>query len=155
MAIEFDFTSPADKPALLAISSPRLMAEVRDVLTELGYAVHPAANHEDFLARFSQVQYQLVVVEELFSAAAPAENKTLLVLQNMPMPQRRHAVVILVGESFLTRNALQAFQQSVHAVVQSDDMPILPRVIQQAVAENSLFLNTYRETQLRIAQGKL
>src|SRR5436190_16947530 len=117
MSTKFDFISTTDKPALLAFSSPEWLEAAKSALQELGYKVHTAATHGDFLIRFSQIRYQVVVVEELFAANTAAENMTLRALQAMPMSQRRHATVILLGESYQTFTPLQAFQQSVHAVI--------------------------------------
>jgi hypothetical protein len=73
--------------------------------------------------------------------------------------QRRHAVFLLLGNSFNTLNTLQAFQQSVHAVVNRDEMAllgpsILAPIIQRVVSDNDLFLHVYRDTQLQIVQGR-
>src|ERR1700674_3712757 len=114
---KFDFVSATDKPALLAFSTPEWLEAARSALNELGYKVHTAATHGDFLIRFSQVRYQVVILEERFAANDISENLTLQGLQQMPMNQRRHATVILFGESFQTFTPMQAFQYSVHAVV--------------------------------------
>src|SRR5215468_8304610 len=98
MSNKFDFISTTDKPALLAFSTPDWLEAARTALTELGYKVHTAATHGDFLIRFSQIRYQVVVVEELFAANSLAENLTLKSLQGMPMNQRRHSTVILFGD---------------------------------------------------------
>lgn len=150
MADAFDFISTTDKPALLAFSSPEWLESARSALTELGYKVHTAATHGDFLIRFSQIRYQVVIVEELFAANAIDENLTLKALQQMPMSQRRHATVILFGDSFQTFTPLQAFQQSVHAVINSSEMFLLKQLIEKAVADNTLFLHSFRETQTRV-----
>ena len=68
----------------------------------------------------------------------------------MPMSQRRHATVILFGESFQTFTPLQAFQQSVHAVINSSELFLLKQLIEKAVADNTLFLNSFREAQTRV-----
>ena len=78
-----------------------------------------------------------------------SENLTLQALQNMPMTQRRHATVILFGNSFQTFTPMQAFQHSVHAVINSSELFLLKQLIEKAVADNSLFLNSYREAQAR------
>jgi hypothetical protein len=149
MSTKFDFISTTDKPALLAFSTPEWLDTARVALTELGYKVHTAATHSDFLIRFSQINYQVVVVEELFAANAPSENLTLQALQAMPMSQRRHATVILFGDSFQTFTPMQAFQQSVHAVINRSELFLLKQLIEKAVAENSLFLHSFREGQSR------
>jgi hypothetical protein len=149
MSNKFDFLSATDKPALLAFSTPEWLEAAKAALTELGYKVHTAATHSDFLIRFSQIRYHVVVVEEMFAATSIGENQTLLSLQTMPMGQRRHATVILFGESFQTFTPLQAFQHSVHAVINSSELFLLKQLIEKAVADNTLFLNSYREAQTR------
>ena len=150
MSNKFDFISATDKPALLAFSTPEWLEAAKTALTELGYKVHTAATHSDFLIRFSQVHYQVVVLEELFAANDLSENLTLRALQNMPMSQRRHATVILFGNSFQTFTPLQAFQQSVHAVINSSELFLLKQLIEKAVADNTLFLHSFREAQTRV-----
>ena len=149
MSSKFDFISATDKPALLAFSTPEWLEAARTALAELGYKVHTAATHGDFLIRFSQIRYQVVIVEELFAANAAEENQTLQALQSMPMGQRRHATVILFGDSFQTFTPLQAFQHSVHAVINSSELFLLKQLIEKAVADNTLFLHSYREAQTR------
>ncbi len=149
MTSRFDFISATDKPALLAFSTPEWLDAAKTALGELGYKVHTAATHSDFLIRFSQVRYQVVIVEELFAANAIGENLTLQALQAMPMNQRRHATFILFGDSFQTFTPMQAFQHSVHAVINSSELFLLKQLIEKAVADNTLFLTSYREAQRR------
>ena len=149
MPTKFDFISATDKPALLAFSSPEWLDAAKTALTELGYKVHTAATHSDFLIRFSQIRYQVVILEELFAANNIGENLTLQALQAMPMSQRRHSTVILFGDSFQTFTPMQAFQHSVHAVINSSELFLLKQLIEKAVADNSLFLHSYREAQAR------
>jgi spore germination protein YaaH len=150
MSQTFDFVSNEDKPALIAFSSPEWLEEARTALVELGYKVHTAATHSDFLMRFSQVHYQVVLVEELFGANTPDENVTLKALQNMPVNQRRHATILLIGNSFQTFTPMEAFKNSVHAVINSSEMFLLKQLVEKAVADNQLFLQSYREVQNRI-----
>ncbi len=155
MAIEIEFTSPNEKPALVGITTPAFLVAIRPQLKEVGYKSHEVQDASDFLTRYSLTQYPLVVVEELFSSPTAEENYALRTLQRLPMMQRRHSVIILVGESFDTLNSLQAFQQSVHAVVHPNDFDSLAGIIRETVAETNSMLSAYRETQTRIAQGKI
>jgi len=150
MSTKFDFVSTNDKPALLAFSTPEWLEAARQALSELGYKVHTAATHGDFLIRFTQVRYQVVILEERFAANDITENLTLQALQQMPMSQRRHATVILFGDSFQTFTPMQAFQYSVHAVVNTSELFLLKQLIEKAIADNSLFLKSYREAQSRM-----
>ena len=147
MADQFEFVTAQDKPALLAFSNPAWLETARAALHELGYKVHTAATHGDFLVRFSQIRYQVIILEELFCANTLAENSTLEALQDMRASQRRHATVILIGDSFQTFTPMQAFQQSVHAVVSSSELFLLKQLIEKAAADNELFLHSFREAQ--------
>lgn len=154
MASEFDFISATDKPALLAFSTPEWLETSRTALSELGYKVHTAATHGDFLIRFSQTRYQVVIIEERFAANDITENLTLRSMQNMPMGQRRHATVILVGDSFQTFTPMQAFQQSVHSVINTSELFLLKQLIEKTVADNELFLQNFREAQSRVLTSR-
>lgn len=152
---DYEFISPSDKPALLALSSLEVLANVQTILLECGYKLHVASNHEDFGHRFAALNYQLVVVEELFAARTPEENATLRALQCMPMARRRHAVTVLISERHQTMNVMQAFQQSVHAIVNKADLINLGSIITKAASDNDLFLHAYREVQAATARGKI
>lgn len=147
MSLEFEFLTPTDKPALLGLSTPELLDTAKTALDQLGYKVHTAVNHGEFIHKFMQVPYQVVILEECFAATRPEENESLIALQRMPMNMRRHAVVVLFGFSFSTFNPLQAFQYGVHTVINPSEMFLLIQLIQKAAGDNDLFLHTFREAQ--------
>jgi len=62
MSVEFDFLTPDDKPALLGLSTPELQDTAKTALDQLGYKVHIAANHGEFLHKFGQVAYNVVIL---------------------------------------------------------------------------------------------
>ena len=146
----FDFISTGDKPALIAFSTPEWLETAKITLAELGYKVHTAATHSDFLTRFTQVHYQVVVIEELFGAHTIEENLALKSLQIMPVNQRRHATIILLGDSFQTFTPMEAFKHSVHAVINTSEMFLLKQLVEKAVSDNDLFLHSFREVQNRV-----
>ena len=150
MSDQFEFINANDRPALLAFSTPEWLDNVRSSVQELGYKAHTAATHSDFLIRFSQVRYQLVVLEECFAANTIEENLTLQALHTMAMSQRRHATVILFGNSFQTFTPLQAFEQSVHAVINASELFLIKQLIEKAVGDNTMFLHSYTEVQKRV-----
>lgn len=155
MSDKFEFISATDKPALLAFSTPEWLETAKAALMELGYKVHTAATHSDFLIRFSEIRYQVAIIEELFAANTPDENTTLQALQKMPVSQRRNATVILFGNSYQTFTPMQAFQQSVHAVINSSELFLLKQLIEKTVADNTMFLHSYREAQQHLlSDGK-
>jgi hypothetical protein len=150
MVEKFELVTATDKPALLALSTPELQETARTALEQLGYKVHSAVSHGEFLYKFAQIPYQVVIMEEQFSCAESDQNESLIALQRMPMSLRRHAVVILFGVDLATFNPLQAFQHSVHAVVNPAEMFLLTQLIQKAVCDNEIFLQPYREVQKAI-----
>lgn len=154
MSDKFEFIGTNDKPALLAFSTPEWTDAARTALEELGFKVHTAATHGDFLVRFTQARYQVVVIEERFAANDITENLTLQAVQKMPMSQRRHCTFVLFGESFQTFTPMQAFQQSVHAVINASELFLLKQLIEKTVADNNFFLNNYREAQTRVLAGE-
>lgn len=152
MAGEFEtnFVTANDKPALIAFSTPEWLETAKTTLSELGYKVHTAATHGDFLTRYSQIHYQVVVIEELFGANTLEENSTLKAIQEMPANQRRHTTFILLGNSFQTFMPMEAFKYSVHAVINSSEMFLLKQLVEKAAAENGVFLHNFREVQHRV-----
>ena len=153
MPAEYEFLTPQDKPALLALANPETLARCRAALSEAGYKAHVAGNDEDFASRFAQVQYQVVMIDDDFDPAEGGGSRSLHRLQAMPMSQRRHAATFLFGARFQTLHRMQAFQQSVHAVIHPADLGSLPQILPQVVSDNQLFLNVYRDAQLRMAQS--
>lgn len=152
---EYEYISPTDKPALLALSSMETLANVQTICLELGYKVHVAGNHEDFFKRFNALNYQLVIVEELFASASVESNEVLRAIQVMPMNKRRHCVFVLLGEKLQTMNPLIAWQKSVHAVVGRPDFSSIGQIVTKVTADNDMFLNTFREVQDAMARGEL
>ena len=153
MAPAFDFITTADKPALLALTNVDWLETAKSALQEIGFKVHTASNHGEFLTSFYQIPYRIVIIEELFASNTPEENQSLLALQNMLMSYRRHVVVVLVGDAFSTFNPMQAYQLSVHAVVNRSEMFLLLQLLQKVVADNDLFLQTFRAVQQRLVEG--
>ena len=153
MNASFDFVTASDKPALIAFSTPAWLESAQAALAELGYKVHTAATHSDFILRFSQAHYRVVLVEELFGANIIEENLSLKALQSMTVSQRRHATTLLLGESFQTFVPMEAFKHSVHAGINSSELFLLKQLVAQAVAENELFLHNFREIQNRVLTG--
>lgn len=153
MPAPLDLLSPNDKPALLCLSHAESVQAASAALVELGYKVHVASDHADAGTRFTQAPYQVVILEEDFAGAALPQHPSLQRFQAMPMSQRRHTVFVLIGDSFRTLDPMQAFQQSVHAVLQRSDLGSLPQILRKVIADTDLFLAIYRESQTRVAAG--
>ena len=151
MSVDFDFITTNDRPALLGISTVEIHEAVQSALNQLGYKVHTTQNHGEFLHRFNQVPYQVVVLEEGFVESNLASNESLHALQMMLMAQRRHSVVVLVGASFSTFNPIQAFQFGVHAVLNPNEIFLTQQLLEKAVADHEIFIHTFLDAARRLA----
>jgi hypothetical protein len=150
MSQPFEFLSANDKPALIAINTPEWRDLCIAALSEMGYKIHVAEGFGDFATRFNATPYQVVIIDETFEGFPPHENPTVQFIQRMSMPNRRHAAFFLIGDVFATLSGIQAFQQSVHAVVNYSEMPLIGQVVEKVVAENDALYAVYREMQKRI-----
>ena len=153
MDLELELVGTSDKPALLALSTVEWLATAKASLKQIGYKVHTAGSHEDFVVRFGRVNYELVILEELFAANSIADNYSLQYLQHLPMSRRRHAVSLLIATEAQTLNPMQAFQVSMHAVINPAELSQLQPVVQQVVANHDMFMKSYRDTEARLARG--
>jgi hypothetical protein len=151
-AFEEKFVATADKPALIACTQSAVNLAAQKALRGLKYKVHTVSDHDNFTVSFSQTRYHVVVMEELFACEKLEENLSLRALQNMPVDERRHATIILLGEAFITFDAMQAFRKSVHAVVNISEIALLKPLVERAVTDNDAFLHNYREVQTYVAR---
>jgi hypothetical protein len=151
-AFEDKFVATADKPALIACSQSAVNLAAQKALRALKYKVHTVTDHNGFTVSFSQTRYHVIVMEELFASERVEENVSLQALQRMPVDERRHATIILLGEAFTTFDAMQAFHKSVHTVVNISEIALLKPLVERAVTDNDLFLHNYREVQTYVAR---
>ena len=112
---ELEFIGPNDKPALLALSTPEWLDAAKNVLLEIGYKVHAASNHDDFIVRFGRLQYQVVILEDLFAAgevvvAGRDGFQRLYALPEQVIPKRYLDAPAPSEDEFLRGYALRAVQ---------------------------------------------
>ncbi len=153
---DFEFLSPDDKPALLAVNSADLKAQAEAILMGLGYKVHSIATHDEFLSKFQQANYEILIIELPFAGSTGVQdNETLKTIQGMSMNARRHCTVFLIGEPFQSLHPMEAFQQSVHAVVNPNELADFESILQKVIGENELFLKAFKDVQMQMAKGEL
>ena len=70
------------------------------------------------------------------------------------MTQRRNWFVCLVGNSFKTLDAMQAFAQSVHLVLNPVDLPNLTAILKKSLVENELLYGPYDEIMAALGGGR-
>jgi CheY-like chemotaxis protein len=139
-----DFFELGDKTSLIC-ADPATTDTVRATLKGLGYKSHFAENAETAIERLRYTQYDIVIVDENFAGSSLRSNALLGYLASLPMGQRRYSFICVIGSSFKTLDAMQAFAQSVHVVMNPDDLPNLAPILRKGVAEFELLYKVYKD----------
>jgi hypothetical protein len=130
----------------LICSDPSTGEAVRATLRELGYKFHTAETGEMAVERMRYTQYDVIVIQENFAGSSLRSNAVLNFLAPLPMAQRRYSFTCVIGPSFKTLDAMQAFQQSVHVVVNPSDLANLTAILKKGIAEFENLYRVYKET---------
>ena len=138
-----DFFELGDRTSIIC-ADPATTERVRNSLRDLGFKTHFADSDDDALERIRYTQYYCIVVHENFAGASLHTNAVMQYLAPLPMPQRRGSFICLIGDSFNTLDAMQAFAQSVHVVVNPLDLPNLTAILKKGLAEFELTYRVYR-----------
>jgi CheY-like chemotaxis protein len=141
---KMDFFELGDKTSLVC-ADPATTETVRGILRELDYKSHVAENGETAIERVRYTPYDVIVIHENFAGSSLRSNAILSYLTPLPMSQRRYSFVCLIGPSFKTLDAMQAFAQSVHVVVNPMDLPNLAAILKKSIAEFDLLYKVYKD----------
>jgi hypothetical protein len=141
---KMDFFELGDKTSLICGDSSTTDA-AKDALRELGFKFHTAETPELAIERMRYTNYDCILVHENFAGSSLRSNAVLNFLAALPMAQRRYWFVCLVGPSFKTLDAMQAFAQSVHLVLNPVDLPNLTAILKKSLAENDLLYRSYKD----------
>src|SRR5206468_653150 len=107
---------------------------------------HVAETPELAVERLRYTNYDCVIVHENFAGSSLKSNAILNYLGPLPMSQRRTSFVCVVGPSFKSIDAMQAFAHSVHLVLNPADLPNLGPILKKGLAEFELLYRSYRDT---------
>src|SRR2546423_8969802 len=129
-----DFFELGDKTSIVCADT-NTTEIVRKTLLELGFKTHTADTDDEAIERLRYTQYYCIVVQETFAGSSLKSNAVINYLAPLPMIQRRNSFVCLIGESFKTLDAMQAFSESVHVVIHSSDLPNLTAILKKRLAE--------------------
>lgn len=141
---KMDFFELGDQTSLICGDSMTTDA-AKDTLHELGFKFHIAETPELAIEKMRYTNYDCIIVHENFAGSSLRSNAVLNFLAALPMTQRRFWFICLVGPSFKTLDALQAFAQSVHLVLNPVDLPNLAAILKKSLAENHLLYKSYKD----------
>lgn len=149
---QMDFFELGDRTALIC-ADPATTDLAKTTLRDLGFKFHTAETPELALERIRYTNYDCIILHENFAGASLRSNAMLNYLSSLPMSQRRYWFVCVIGPSFKTLDAMQAFAHSVHLVINPVDLPNLTAILKKGLAEFEMLYRTYRETQA--ARGEI
>lgn len=138
-----DFFELGDKTSIVCADAATTEL-VRNSLKDLGFKIHFADSEDGALDRIRYTQYHCIVIHENFAGSTLQSNAVMQYLTPLPMALRRNSFVCLIGDSFNTLDAMQAFAQSVHVVVNSLDLPNLTAILKKGLAEFEMAYRVYR-----------
>jgi hypothetical protein len=138
-----DFFELGDRTSIVC-ADPATTEIVRNSLKDLGFKMHFADSEDGALDRIRYTQYNCIVIHENFAGSILQTNAVIQYLAPLPMNQRRTSFVCLIGDSFNTLDAMQAFAQSVHVVVNPADLPNLTAILKKGLAEFEMAYRVYR-----------
>jgi hypothetical protein len=142
---KMDFFELGDKTSLIC-ADPTTSEVVRTTLRELDFKYHIAETAEIAIERTRYTNYDCIIVQETFAGNSLRSNAVLNYLAQLPMAQRRYSFICVIGPSFKTLDAMQAFAQSVHLVLHPVDLPNLGPILKKGLAEFELLYRAYKET---------
>jgi hypothetical protein len=142
---KMDFFELGDKTSLIC-ADPNTAEVVKTTLRELGFKFHIAETPELAVERTRYTKYDCIAIHENFAGSSLRSNAVLNYLALLPMAVRRYSFVCLIGPSFKTLDAMQAFGQSVHLVLNPSDLPNLGPILKKGLAEFDLLYRAHRDT---------
>jgi len=140
-----EFFELGDKTSLIC-ADPSTGEVVKATLRDLGFKFHVAETPETAVERMRYTNYDCIVVQENFAGGSLRSNAVLNYLAPLPMAHRRYSFLCLIGPSFKTLDAMQAFGQSVHLTLNPIDLPNLGPILKKGLAEFEQLYRTYKET---------
>ena len=142
---KMEFFELGDKTSLIC-ADPYTTEAAKTTLRELGFKFHTADTPEFAIERIRYNTYDCIIVHETFAATSLRSNPVVNYLAALPMAQRRYSFVCLVGPSFTTFDAMQAFAQSIHLVLNPADLPNLGPILKKALAEFESLYSAFKQT---------
>ena len=116
------------------------MDRITPSLKKMQFIVTAVRTPDDGLKKLQFNFYDLVVLNEKFDGANPADNAILKAIDPMPMDVRRKMFVVLVGKNFKTLDHMTAFTRSVDIVVNEGDFANFELILRKAVKDREMFL---------------
>ena len=137
-----EFLEVGDKGALICGDIPEVDV-LRATLQDMEFKCHVAATPEQAIERMTYTSYDALLVCEDIGGSTLESNTVVQHLISMPMAQRRNSYTVLIGESLRTLDAMQAYINSVHLVVNPADIGSIGPILKKGLADFDRLYATY------------
>ena len=92
------------------------------------------------------IQFDLVILHEDYQSVPFLESPVYHYIIQLPMSQRRHFFLALVGEEFKSTNNMEAFSLSVNVVINERDLDKSKIILKKTIADNNYFYKIFKES---------
>lgn len=106
-----------DPLALIGIEDPRMAADIEAQVQALGFRTDIVAVQRKIAEALKMRNFDLIILQEGYEGKGIEENEVLLEVVGWPADRRRLRYCVVIGDSFVTADELQAFLYSMDLVV--------------------------------------
>jgi len=135
-----------DRPKALIVYDDE---EVADLLARkleaLGHRSAVAINMRDAAKQLKFADFGLLLIQEDYYGSSLSGNQLLRSVQHMDGQNRRGMLVVLISPTMTTLDDLQAFALSLDAIINTEDIESIDRLLLSIVARAKKFYASYRE----------
>src|SRR5262245_34055790 len=149
---KMDFFEVGDKTSLICTDA-KVGEIVRTTLHDLDFKFHSADNAEIATERIRYTLYDIIIIQDDFAGGDLKANSVLNYLSSLAMAQRRFSMVVLIGSTFKTLDALQAFAYSVQLVVNTMDLANLGAILKKSWAEFDVLYRVYKSVTVAMRES--
>jgi hypothetical protein len=147
-----DFFEVGDKTSLVCTDA-KVGEIVCTTLHDLDFKFHTADNAEIATERIRYTLYDIIIVQDDFAGGTLKANPVLSHLSSLAMAQRRFSMVVLIGSTFKTLDAMQAFAYSVQLVVNTMDLANLGAILKKSWAEFDVLYRVYKSVTVAMRES--
>jgi hypothetical protein len=147
-----DFFEVGDKTSLVCTDAT-VGETVRTTLRELDFKFHTADNPEIATERIRYTAYDIIIVQDNFDGDSLKANTVLNYLSSLGMAQRRFSMIVLIGSTFKTLDAMQAFAHSVQLVVNTTDLANFSAILKKSWAEFDVLYRVYKSVTVAMRES--
>lgn len=135
-----------ERPKALVVYDDLDVAEsLEHKLDALGFQVSVAMNQRDAAKQLKFTNFTILLIQEDYFGASMSSNHLLRSIQTMEGPARRGMLVIMVSPTMTTLDDLLAFSLSLDAIINTEELGNIERILISTIARARKFYAVYRE----------